>query len=106
MVTQVSRIRDLTPLWEAMRQIIDAMKNSMEDVNFTTDARAVYGQPYGQGYGRALYSKYVGNEDDFFDHLYKMFSIKRVSAARMINSKGNGRGAISEIMISNVANAY
>lgn len=48
----------------------------------------------------------VDNRDDFFDHLYKMFSIKRVSAARMINSKGNGRGAISEIMISNVANAY
>lgn len=48
----------------------------------------------------------VDNEDDFFDNLYKMFSIKRVSAARMINSKGNGRGAISEIMISNVANAY
>lgn len=48
----------------------------------------------------------VDNEDVFFDHLYKMFSIKRVSAARMINSKGNGRGAISEIMISNVANAY
>ena len=45
----------------------------------------------------------VDNEDDY---LYKMFSIKRVSAARMINSKGNGRGAISEIMISNVANAY
>ena len=48
----------------------------------------------------------VDNGDDFFDHLYKRFSIKRVSAARMINSKGNGRGAISEIMISNVANAY
>ena len=48
----------------------------------------------------------VDNEDDFFDHLYKMFSIKRVSAARVINSKGNGRGTISEIMISNVANAY
>lgn len=48
----------------------------------------------------------VDNEDVFFDHLYKMFSIKRVSAARMINSKGNGRGVISEIMISNVANAY
>lgn len=48
----------------------------------------------------------VDNEDDFFDHLYKMFSIKRVSAARMINSKGNCRGAISEIMISNIANAY
>lgn len=48
----------------------------------------------------------VDNEDDFFDNLYNRFSIKRVSAARMINSKGNGRGAISEIMISNVVNAY
>lgn len=48
----------------------------------------------------------VNNDDDFFDHLYRMFSIKRVSASRMINSKGNGRGAISEIMISNIAKAY
>lgn len=46
----------------------------------------------------------VDNKDNFFDHLYKKFSIKRVSAARMINSKGNGRGSISEIMISNVSN--
>ena len=50
--------------------------------------------------------QYVNNGDDFFDRLYRMFNIKRVSAARMINSKGDGRGAISEIMISNVANAY
>lgn len=48
----------------------------------------------------------VDDGDEFFDHLYKSFSIKRVSAARMINSKGNGRGAISEIMISNVADVY
>ena len=48
----------------------------------------------------------VDNGDDFFDHLYNRFFIKRVSAVRMINSKGNGRGSISEIMISNVANAY
>lgn len=47
----------------------------------------------------------VSKEDKFFDHLYKMFFIKRVSAARMINSKGNGRGAISEIMISNIINS-
>ncbi|WP_295911071.1 DNA adenine methylase [uncultured Alistipes sp.] len=47
----------------------------------------------------------VDNGDDFFDRLYKMFYVKRVSAARMINSKGDGRGAISEIMISNVADA-
>lgn len=50
--------------------------------------------------------KNVDGEDKFFDKLYEMFSIKRVSAARMINSKGDGRGAISEIMITNVANAY
>lgn len=48
----------------------------------------------------------VDDNDDFFDNLYRMFSIKRVSAARMINAKGDGRGFISEIMISNIANAY
>ena len=50
--------------------------------------------------------KFVDNEDQFFDELYEMFNIKRVSAARMINSKGDSRGAISEIMISNVASAF
>lgn len=50
--------------------------------------------------------KTTGTGDDFLDHLYKMYSIKRVSAARMINSKGDGRGAISEIMISNIAKPY
>lgn len=42
------------------------------------------------------------NEDNFFDDLYEMFNVKRVSAARMINAKGDGRGAISEIMITNI----
>lgn len=46
----------------------------------------------------------VNTEDNFFDFLYRMFSIKRVSAARMINSNGDGRGAVSEIIISNVPN--
>ena len=50
--------------------------------------------------------KNVDSEDRFFDKLYEMFNIKRVSAARMINSKADGRGSISEIMISNIANAY
>ena len=50
--------------------------------------------------------KNINDEDKFFDKLYEMFSIKRVSAARMINSKADGRGAISEIMITNVINAY
>ena len=75
MVIQVSRIRDLTPLWETMRQIIGAMNSSIEDRNFTTDAPAVYGQPYGQGYARALVSKYVGDEDDFFEYLRPYFAL-------------------------------
>ena len=44
-------------------------------------------------------------KETFFDVIYQQFTIKRVSAARMINSNPNGRGAISEIMISNVVNA-
>lgn len=47
----------------------------------------------------------VDGKDDFFDKLYDRFSIKRVPASRMINSRGSGRGVISEIMISNIANA-
>lgn len=47
----------------------------------------------------------VNPEETFLDTIYKKFFIKRVSAARMINSNPNGRGAISELMISNVVNA-
>lgn len=43
----------------------------------------------------------LDEKDDFFDSLYKGFEIKRVSASRMINSKGSGRGAITEILITN-----
>ncbi|MBP3415818.1 MAG: DNA adenine methylase [Spirochaetaceae bacterium] len=39
--------------------------------------------------------------DNFFDELYKHFEIKRVFAARAINSNSNKRGIISEILISN-----
>ncbi len=40
--------------------------------------------------------------DLFFDKLYNMFAIRRVSASRMINSRGDRRGAVSELMISNL----
>ena len=49
--------------------------------------------------------KDVNPEEDFFDNIYNHFIIRRVSAARMINSDASGRGAISELMISNVINA-
>ena len=48
--------------------------------------------------------KNVNPEENFFDKLYHKFTIKRVSAARMINSNPDGRGCISEIMISNAIN--
>lgn len=40
-------------------------------------------------------------KDDFFDELYKAYSIVRVSAKRMINCNGNSRGNISELLITN-----
>ena len=49
--------------------------------------------------------KYVNPSENFFDALYNHFIIKRVSAARMINSDASGRGAISELMISNIFDA-
>ncbi len=49
--------------------------------------------------------KDVNPQENFFDTIYQHFFIKRVSAARMINSDASGRGAISELMISNVGNA-
>lgn len=49
--------------------------------------------------------KYVNPKESFFDTIYNQFIIKRVAAVRMINSDASGRGAVSELMISNVVNA-
>lgn len=40
-------------------------------------------------------------EDGFFDELYSKHRIHRVSARRAINSDGEGRGQVSEIMVTN-----
>lgn len=45
--------------------------------------------------------KNVDENDNFFDELYANFSINRVSAKRMINSKGSDRGAVNELLIYN-----
>jgi DNA adenine methylase len=39
--------------------------------------------------------------DDFFEKHYKAFYINRVKATRMINCKGDKRGAINELIITN-----
>ena len=49
--------------------------------------------------------KDVNPKENFLDTIYQHFFIKRVCAARMINSDASGRGAISELMISNIVNA-
>jgi len=43
--------------------------------------------------------KNVDAEDDFFDEAYKKYHIKRILARRSINSKADGRGKISELLI-------
>lgn len=45
--------------------------------------------------------KNADSNDDFFDLLYVKYSIQRVSAKRMINSNGNNRGNINELLICN-----
>jgi len=39
--------------------------------------------------------------DSFFDDLYSNYTIMRISAKRMINSKATGRGNINELLICN-----
>lgn len=40
-------------------------------------------------------------KDDFFDKLYSKYSINRVKARRVINSKAGNRGLINEILVTN-----
>jgi DNA adenine methylase len=39
-------------------------------------------------------------DDDFFDELYRDFTIHRVQATRMVNARATGRGRISEILVT------
>lgn len=45
--------------------------------------------------------KNVNEKDTFFEDIYQKHFIHQVKAARMVNSKGSGRGKISELLISN-----
>jgi DNA adenine methylase len=45
--------------------------------------------------------KNIDKNDNFFDELYSDFTINRIQANRMINSKTSRRGAISELLITN-----
>jgi len=43
----------------------------------------------------------VNFEDNFFDDLYAEFDIQRITAVRMINSKAEKRGNVTELLIKN-----
>jgi DNA adenine methylase len=45
--------------------------------------------------------KNFNQENNFFDELYQQYKIKRVKARRSINSKGDQRGEIFELLITN-----
>lgn len=45
--------------------------------------------------------KNTNSDDNFFDDLYKSFTINRVNASRMINSDAKKRNKINELLISN-----
>ena len=45
--------------------------------------------------------KNTNENDNFFEEIYRGFNINEVSAKRMINSNSKGRGAISELVITN-----
>lgn len=45
--------------------------------------------------------KNIDPVDNFFDDLYKDFTIKRLNATRLINCNANRRGTVSEILITN-----
>ena len=48
--------------------------------------------------------KNTNPNDNFFDNIYRGFNINTISAKRMINADSNGRGAISELVITNYEN--
>ena len=48
--------------------------------------------------------KNVNENDNFFEDIYRGFNINEVSAKRMINSNSEGRGEISELLITNYLN--
>lgn len=45
--------------------------------------------------------KNINQEDTFFDNIYQGFNINQIQASRMINANSNGRGKISEILVTN-----
>ena len=67
-VIEVTRIKDLSALWSALRNTFDYMKSSVDEKSYCTDRPAIYGERYRNGYLRALKAMTVMN-DTVFEYL-------------------------------------
>lgn len=74
-VIEVTRLNDLTPLWDALRETFKHMVATLDGVNFTTDPPSILGETYREGYRRALFAMYKHDEDDFFETIRAKYSV-------------------------------
>lgn len=78
-------------------------KNPFTDAD-QTDLAVLFHRLDGKGIYQMLSNsdpKNTNPDDNFFDELYRGYSITRVPAKRMINSNGAKRSAIKEIIVTN-----
>lgn len=78
LAVEVTRLRDLTPLWNVLRETFSLMHASMDDLNVNTDPPSILGQTYGQGYMRALRLAYETDMDDFFEEMLPFYTVDLV----------------------------
>lgn len=74
-VVEVTRLNDLTPLWNVLRETFSQMKSNLDGVNCTTDPPSILGETYREGYRRALHALYKHDKDDFFEALRAKYAI-------------------------------
>ena len=74
-VLEVTRLNDLTPLWNTLRETFKHMVVTLDGVNFTTDPPSVLEETYREGYRRALYAMYEHDTDDFFENIRAEHSV-------------------------------
>ncbi|MGM9847562.1 MAG: clostripain-related cysteine peptidase [Muribaculaceae bacterium] len=68
-IVEVIKINDLTPLWDVLSETFEFMRNTVNEINYTSDYPGFYGKTMGWGYLRAYDEKLERKEDDPFENL-------------------------------------
>lgn len=68
-IVEVTKINDLTPLWNVLSETFKLMKNTINEINHTSDFPGFYGKTMGWGYLRAYDEKIQLKRDDPFENL-------------------------------------